>query len=130
MQRRLLGLAAALGCTLLVGCHRGDTLGCEDTRRYADAASVQPVQIPDDLSPPSETDALRLPPDVTADRRPQSQPCLESPPAFSEQIQLGRESETAQPAAKEPNKRGHRERRRHRRRADEPDQPGKSDPSG
>jgi hypothetical protein len=77
------------------------------------------VQIPDDLSPPSETDALRLPPDVVADRRQPTQPCLESPPAFSDQIQLGRQSETAQPDAKAPAKQGRRERRQQRRHADQ-----------
>jgi uncharacterized lipoprotein len=116
-MRSLLALAMALGATLLAGCHRGETLGCEDTRRYASAASVPPVQIPDDLSPPSETDALRLPPEVPTNRRPPTQPCLESPPAFSEQIQLGRSADVA-PAAAAP-KPSRRERRQQRRHGDE-----------
>jgi hypothetical protein len=40
------------------------------------------VQIPDDLSPPDETDALRLPPVVPAPRDGSSEACLEVPPAF------------------------------------------------
>jgi hypothetical protein len=119
IHRGLFALTIALGATVLAGCHRGDTLGCEDTRRYAGAASAPPVQIPDDLSPPSETDALRLPPVVPANGRAPTQPCLESPPAFSEQIQLGRATDAAQSGASSVPKEGRRERRRQRRHADE-----------
>ncbi|HVY64527.1 MAG TPA: hypothetical protein VHH11_06880 [Gammaproteobacteria bacterium] len=101
---------------LLAGCHRTNTSGCEDTRRYAGAESASPIQIPDDLTPPAETDALRLPPAVS-NTRPPSQPCLEDPPAYSEQIRLGREAEAAKSDAKtdEPKKPSRRERRQQRR---------------
>jgi hypothetical protein len=98
IQRHALVLAFGLGCAVLTGCHRGNTTGCEDTRRYAKAASATPVQIPDDLTPPSETDALRLPPITTNNRAP-TQPCLEDPPAFSDQIRLGGRADPAAPAS-------------------------------
>jgi hypothetical protein len=117
MRHRVLVVAACLGCTFLVGCHRSNTSGCEDTRRYAKAASASPVQIPDDLTPPSETDALRLPP-VVANNRAPTQPCLEDPPAFSEQIRLGGRADPAKSgsgagAAQEPSRRERRQQRRH-----------------
>jgi hypothetical protein len=40
------------------------------------------VQIPDDLSPPNESDALRLPPDPGVSGTPTSGPCLQNPPSF------------------------------------------------
>jgi hypothetical protein len=120
MRNRALVVAVCLGCAFLVGCHRSNTSGCEDTRRYAKAASASPVQIPDDLTPPSETDALRLPP-VVANNRAPTQPCLEDPPAFSEQIRLGGRADPADPAAtksdagekQEPSRRERRQQRRH-----------------
>jgi len=118
MRHQALVVAVCLGCAFLVGCHRSNTASCEDTRRYAKAVSASPVQIPDDLTPPSETDALRLPP-VVANNRAPTQPCLEDPPAFSEQIRLGGRADPAKPdagAAKEPSR---RERRQQRRQADE-----------
>jgi len=121
MRRQALIVAVGLGCTVLVGCHRSNTGGCEDTRRYAKAASASPVQIPDDLTPPSETDALRLPPVVTNSRAP-TQPCLEDPPSFSDQIRLGGRADPAAAksdagAAKELSRRERRQQRRH------PDEP-------
>ncbi|MEO8467852.1 MAG: hypothetical protein ABI640_21225 [Gammaproteobacteria bacterium] len=117
MRSQVLVVAVGLACTVLVGCHRSSTGGCEDTRRYAKAASASPVQIPDDLTPPSETDALRLPPVVTNNRAP-TQPCLEDPPAFSDQIRLGGRADPATPKsdaspAEKPSRRERREQRRH-----------------
>lgn len=48
------------------------------------------MQIPDDLSPPDEADALRLPPGAGGSVAP-SDRCLESPPPFSGASRLGRE---------------------------------------
>ena len=117
MRRQTLVAAVCLGCAFLVGCHRSNTNSCEDTRRYAKAVSSSPVQIPDDLTPPSETDALRLPP-VVANNRAPTQPCLEDPPAFSDQIRLGGRADPAAPkpdagASKEPSRRERRQQRRH-----------------
>jgi len=64
----------------LYGCTHDHQLACEPTERYASAASSGPVQIPDDLSPPDETDSLRLPsPDAV---KPSTRSCLETPPGF------------------------------------------------
>jgi hypothetical protein len=115
MRSRLFVAAVCFGCAYLAGCHRGNTSGCEDTRRYANAVSSTPVQIPDDLTPPSETDALRLPP-VVANNRAPTQPCLEDPPAFSEQIRLGGRADAekkSSEATKEPSRRERRQQRRH-----------------
>ena len=118
MRHRAFVLVACLGCVVVVGCHRHNTKAssCEDTRHYAKAASATPVQIPDDLTPPSETDALRLPP-VVANNRAPTQPCLEDPPAFSEQIRLGGRADAAKTdangAKKELSRRERRQLRRH-----------------
>lgn len=118
MRHRGLVVAVGLGFAVLVGCHRGNTGGCEDTRRYAKAASASPVQIPDDLTPPSETDALRLPP-VVANNRAPTQPCLEDPPAFSEQIRLGGRADAAKAESGAKKASSRRERRKQRKHADE-----------
>jgi hypothetical protein len=51
--------------------------------RYSTARSAQPMQIPDDLSPPNESDAIRLPP-VAAEATSETKPggCLDAPPSF------------------------------------------------
>jgi len=72
----------ALGLVAICGCSRNQTVDCEPTDRYATAQSVAPVQIPDDLSPPDETDALRLPPLVASSQDRTSGGCLETPPPF------------------------------------------------
>ena len=74
-------LCLLLGLAALCGCSRERTVDCEPTERYSTARSVAPVQIPDDLSPPDEADALRWPP-VAPAPRDASQACLEVPPAF------------------------------------------------
>jgi len=76
-----LGVATVLLILGLSGCGRDHTLACEATERYAGASSAPPVRIPDDLSPPDESESLRLPPDAGPTAAP-SRPCLESPPGF------------------------------------------------
>jgi len=93
-------LLVAVGITVAVtGCSREEELVCEPDARYSTAQSVQPVQIPDDLSPPDESDAIRLPPDVTANRSAPTQPCLETPPSFFGDQRPGR---SGRPASAEP----------------------------
>ena len=83
MTSRYVPLATIICVTaVLAGCSREETLSCSVDERYSTVQSVQPLQIPDDLSPPDESGALRLPPDVTANRRDPARPCLESPPSF------------------------------------------------
>jgi hypothetical protein len=72
--------AAVLLCSFSA-CSRDHTLACEPTERYISATSSPPVQIPDDLSPPDESESLRLPPEGGA-ASPRSGSCLETPPGF------------------------------------------------
>jgi len=81
MKRLELGAAALIAVCALAGCSRDKVRPCDSDGRYIGAQSVPPVRIPDDLSPPNESDALRVPPESTAaNRSPTS--CLETPPAF------------------------------------------------
>jgi hypothetical protein len=74
-------LAAATILCSLAACSRDHTLACEPTERYISATSSPPVQIPDDLSPPDESESLKLPPEGGT-AAPRSRPCLETPPGF------------------------------------------------
>lgn len=76
----VLSLIVALAA--IVGCSRQATDPCEPEARYATARSAQPVQVPDDLSPPNESDALRLPPGVGVGEATVAGECLEAPPSF------------------------------------------------
>jgi hypothetical protein len=91
-MRRCATLCLFFGLATVCGCSRQQTANCESAARYSTASSAQPVQIPDDLSPPNESDALRLPPDVAASTAEPSAGCLESPPSFSRDSRLGRGS--------------------------------------
>ena len=73
---------AIVGLTAIAGCSRQQTTPCEPDARYATARSALPVQIPDDLSPPNESDALRLPPDLGSSGAVAAGECLETPPPF------------------------------------------------
>ena len=72
-----------VGLTAVVGCSRNETLPCQPEARYSTARSAPPVQIPDDLSPPDESDAIRLPADVAPAGPITAGECLEAPPPFS-----------------------------------------------
>jgi hypothetical protein len=80
-MRTASAIAAAVAFFSLSACSREHTLACESTARYISATSSGPVQIPDDLSPPDESESLKLPPEGGAAASP-SQPCLETPPGF------------------------------------------------
>jgi hypothetical protein len=84
-MRRAWLLGAALIAAGLGACGRERTLDCEPTERYSGAGSAPPVRIPDDLSPPDESESLRLPPPpVDASASAATSGCLESPPRFFE----------------------------------------------
>jgi len=104
MRGRVL-ITLALATCAVAGCSRQQTLSCEAAGRYTAAVSAPPVQIPDDLSPPSETEALRLPPDAATNPKAPSEPCLESPPSFFAQGRPGRArtqpADEPQPATEE-----------------------------
>jgi hypothetical protein len=71
-----------VGIAAVTGCSRQPTAPCEPEARYSTARSVPPVQIPDDLSPPDESDAIRLPADVAPVASITAGECLEEPPPF------------------------------------------------
>lgn len=65
------------------GCSSDRAVRCEDDARYHGARSAAPIRIPDDLSIPDESEAIRVPPrsaNASASREPGQ--CLESPPDF------------------------------------------------
>ena len=82
-RRLLIGL---LVTWWLGGCSGGIGLRCEDPARYTDSGEIPPVRIPDDLSPPDESQSLRIPAPVEGDVEQLASrgPCLESPPDFYE----------------------------------------------
>lgn len=101
-------ISRALWCSIaalaaIVGCSRQETVACEPDARYTAARSAPPVQIPDDLSPPNEDDALRLPPDGGAAAQA-AEECLESPPSFfgdSRPFQRNADADEPEPAPAE-----------------------------
>ena len=72
-----------VGLAAVAGCSRNETLPCQPEARYSGARSAPPVQIPDDLSPPDESDAIRLPADLAPAGSITAGECLETPPPFS-----------------------------------------------
>jgi hypothetical protein len=70
---------------LLTGCFGGRGISCEDQQRYRGSVSAAPLRIPDDLSPPDDSQALVIPPGpyTALDTAPAaSDRCLETPPRF------------------------------------------------
>jgi hypothetical protein len=89
----LVGLMLSLP---LAGCRGDFGMRCEDPERYADSQEVPPVRVPDDLSVPSQDDALRIPPGGQLPQPRQASgrgPCLESPPSYLEGAANGGEAE-------------------------------------
>ena len=66
----------------LAGCFGDPALLCEDSERYASSYEVASLQIPNDLDPPDESEALRVPRVTGQPRIPSEGPCMESPPDF------------------------------------------------
>jgi hypothetical protein len=85
-----------VGLAAVTGCSRQQAAPCEPEARYSTARSAQPVQIPDDLSPPDESDAIRLPAVVAPVASITAGECLETPPPFFGDSRpfLGAEEET------------------------------------
>ena len=92
---------AAIALALCIGgCSRNAGLRCENQERYGGAGEVVPLMIPDDLDPPSEVEALRIPTtgsstvagESQVSEQPQAVPadgdaasCTEAPPDFFEE---------------------------------------------
>lgn len=72
-----------VGLAAVAGCSRQEAVPCQPEARYSTARSAPPVQIPDDLTPPNEADALRLPPQAVVSAPLVAGECLETPPPFS-----------------------------------------------
>ena len=85
----------------VAGCSRQQTASCVPDARYAGARSALPVQIPDDLSPPNESDAIRLPPDLGDSSAVTAGECLESPPPFFGDSRPFLNGDAAEPSRKE-----------------------------
>jgi uncharacterized lipoprotein len=68
---------------LLSGC--GGRLACENPDRYAGSLSIPPVQVPEDPTPPDETQSLAIPPAPERDVSASPGQCLESPPSYFEE---------------------------------------------
>jgi hypothetical protein len=87
-----------LGLALCASCSREPTKSCESSARYSTARSAPPVQIPGDLSPPDEGQAVRVPPDMGTSAERPTEECLEAPPTFSGGFRPGaRTTEPAEP---------------------------------
>ncbi len=87
--RGLHAAALALTAVAVTGC---SSVSCERPERYAGAASVAPIQVPEGLASPDQARALRIPskpaePPPPVRRRGE---CLESPPDFFDQPVLER----------------------------------------
>jgi uncharacterized lipoprotein len=73
-------LVLALGA-----CSRGETLDCSGGSMYRDAQSGGPLQVPDDLTVPDETEALRVPATQPSASEDGSDTCLEYSPSMTRQ---------------------------------------------
>lgn len=85
MDVRLLGIAVL--SVWLAACSGERGLSCETSDRYQISTTAEPLRVPDDLSPPDESEALVIPevPETElASRRADATECLESPPDFFE----------------------------------------------
>jgi len=78
--------AAAILLVAVAGCSRDSSLACDrGDARILTADSIPPVRIPDGLTPPDESESLRLPPAPPGTTRAAPNPCLETPPPFFEE---------------------------------------------
>jgi uncharacterized lipoprotein len=116
----IVGLAASAGCS------RQEVGPCEPEARYSTARSAQPVQIPDDLSPPNESDALRLPPLGVVSGPIVAGACLEAPPPFSGE---SRSAGADAAATEEPSRRQARREARRQARGEAPAEPSEAAPA-
>jgi hypothetical protein len=104
MRQRAI-FCAIVALAAIAGCSRDKTVICTPDARYSTARSAPPVQIPDDLSPPNESDALRLPPDVGSATVAAPGACLDAPPSFfgdSQPFRRSSDSEELEAAPAEP----------------------------
>ena len=78
----LVGIALLLSST---GCFlfgRDAILICEDAERYSGSQEIAPIEIPDDLDAPDDSQAFSIPEVAEGVSGPTAGPCTESPPEF------------------------------------------------
>ena len=77
-------LLAACGPLLLGGCRSWREAACHKPQPYMTARTSGPLRIPDGLSTPDTTGALKLPAlnEPAPPPRTGKQPCLDEPPSF------------------------------------------------
>lgn len=82
-RRVLIGVLATWS---LGGCASRFAARCEDPARYAESGQIPPVRIPDDLSPPEQSEALQIPAPIEGEveQLESRGSCLESPPDYYE----------------------------------------------
>ena len=86
MISKSLSLAiAVLAAALASACSGDRALSCLADDRYEGAVSVAPIRVPDDLSLPDESEALRVPFPMTGNTSLPEDRCLEYPPDFFEE---------------------------------------------
>lgn len=70
----------------LGGCARRFAERCEDSELYAGSRQIPPVRIPDDLSPPDQSESLQIPGPIEGEveQLESRGSCLESPPDYFE----------------------------------------------
>ncbi|MBN1240929.1 MAG: hypothetical protein JXB36_20690 [Gammaproteobacteria bacterium] len=85
MLRTSFAAGTVLAAAMLTACSGERGLACESGERYETAVSVAPIRVPDDLSLPDETEALRVPFPSSGNDAPPEGECLESPPDFFEE---------------------------------------------
>jgi hypothetical protein len=124
---RYITACLVVGLATSAGCSRQEVAPCEPEARYSTARSAQPVQIPDDLSPPNESDAIRLPPLAAVSGPIVAGACLETPPPFSGESR----SVAAEAAvAEEPSRRQARREARRQASDETPAAPSEAAPAG
>jgi len=85
MRATQLLLVIILASSVVSSCSRDIGLRCVDQERYLGSEEEAPVQIPDDLTPPDESQSLRIPAPLeegAAEQLQSTGACLESPPEF------------------------------------------------
>ena len=78
----LVGIALLLSST---GCFfLGDDaiLTCEDQEHYSGSQEIAPIEVPDDLDAPDDSQAFSIPEVAEGLSGPTDVPCTESPPDF------------------------------------------------
>lgn len=85
-------ISALLLAVLAAACSGERRLRCEDSSRYESSTTAPPVRVPDDLTPPDESDALvipQVPETELSSAGANNGRCLESPPDFFEEEAAG-----------------------------------------